>query len=81
MNGDPICVRCASQEHGSPPLPVDCGCRDHPAGDWPVYRMIGGAINRQDVKGGAWTALSKVEANKLLEHFSQFSRRRFAGVG
>lgn len=27
---DPICVRCASQEHGSPPLPEECTCGDYP---------------------------------------------------
>ncbi|SDL08430.1 hypothetical protein SAMN05428953_12681 [Mesorhizobium muleiense] len=31
MAGDPICVRCASQERGSLPLPKDCLCGDHPA--------------------------------------------------
>ncbi|MER9130744.1 hypothetical protein [Mesorhizobium sp. M0768] len=31
-NSDPICRQCATQEHGSPPLPEKCVCGDHPAG-------------------------------------------------
>lgn len=56
-------------------------CSSCAAGAWPVYRMLADGINRQDVKGGDWTLLSRGEANALLEHFAQFSRRRFAGLG
>ena len=39
------------------------------AARFPVYRLVGPSVCRQDIPGGDWTSLSKDEANDLLSAF------------
>ena len=37
-----------------------------PQPSYRVYRLFGGTLHRQDVKGGNWVPLSTNEANEIL---------------